>query len=121
MSIVDHVRVRIYPSVVELDPASLELQHRVRDSADDSDRGARGTALPSEALDALAIILTEATHLVDEPGPDDPNRVATIRHAARALDQLIGNDMACPFITHSNGDLVDRYRPARASLEDGAS
>lgn len=74
-------------------------------------------SLPSAALDALAVILTEATDLVDEPSNAAANKVATILQAARELERVLGNDRACSFVTHTTNGLVDRYQSARASFD----
>lgn len=74
------------------------------------------SGLDPAALDALAIILTEVQDLLAEGAPADPNKVATIRHAAYTLDRVAGKTYAVALVTHRNGVLIDRYAAAREAL-----
>ena len=72
--------------------------------------------LSSDALDAVAIILTEARDLADEPTNAAANKIATIQQAAHLLELILGDDRACAFLTHSDNRLHPRYLPARDAL-----
>lgn len=72
--------------------------------------------LSSEALDAVAVILTEARDLAAEPTNAAANKIATIQQAAHLLEMILGDDRACAFVTHTNNGLHQRYLSARDAL-----
>ena len=67
-------------------------------------------------LDYLAIIDVEVLSLVAGPPEFAAYSVATIRQAADDLYRLAGSDMACPAVTHIDGQLALEYRDGRMAL-----
>ena len=66
-------------------------------------------------LDYLAIIDAEVFSLVAGT-PDLAASIATIRQAADDLHRLAGSDMACPAVSHIDGQLAPEYRADRKAL-----
>lgn len=67
-------------------------------------------------LDYLAIIDAEVLSLVVGAPEFAAYSVATIRQAADNLHRLAGSDMACPAVTHIDGQLAPEYRDSRMAL-----